>query len=213
MTVHQVSNWNNFFTQVTQDHWDSIFRFLISLTHNEAEAEDLLQQTLMKALKSFAEFYRANYQIETLSDAVLLTQSEAKQSVIQHIQNWMMKIAKNTFLDSVQRSSRKLRHFPIEDWDESERSNHPADTHLDGYSTSEPQKATPEEAEAEFFNLALDDQWAERLAELSPKQRTILYLAAEEYSYKDIAQILDIPIGTVMSNLSRTIAKLKKTAK
>jgi DNA-directed RNA polymerase specialized sigma24 family protein len=70
-----------------------------------------------------------------------------------------------------------------------------------------------EESEAEFFNHALDDNWIEKLSELSAKQRSILYLAAEEYSYKDISQILDIPMGTVMSSLSRTVSKLKKLAK
>ena len=213
MTPHQVTSWNSFFTQVTQSHWDSLFRFLLSLTHNEADAEDLLQQSLLKALKGFPEFFRINYQVEELSLAVTIVQNDSSRNIPQHFHNWLMKIAKNSFLDSIQRSSRKLRHFPIEEWDESERSHVDVESSHSRGSSLNHQCSTYEESEAEFFNQALDDDWVEKLSGLSAKQRSILYLAAEEYSYKDISQILDIPIGTVMSSLSRAIAKLKKIAK
>ena len=213
MTPHQVTSWNSFFTQVTQSHWDSLFRFLLSLTHNEADAEDLLQQSLLKALKGFPEFFRINYQVEELSLAVTIVQNDSSLNIPQHFHNWLMKIAKNSFLDSIQRSSRKLRHFPIEEWDESERSHDDVESSHSRGSSLNHQCSTYEESEAEFFNQALDDDWVEKLSGLSAKQRSILYLAAEEYSYKDISQILDIPIGTVMSSLSRAIAKLKKIAK
>ena len=213
MTPHQVTSWNSFFTQVTQSHWDSLFRFLLSLTHNEADAEDLLQQSLLKALKGFPKFFRINYQVEELSLAVTIVQNDSSRNIPQHFHNWLMKIAKNSFLDSIQRSSRKLRHFPIEEWDESERSHDDVESSHSRGSSLNHQCSTYEESEAEFFNQALDDDWVEKLSGLSAKQRSILYLAAEEYSYKDISQILDIPIGTVMSSLSRAIAKLKKIAK
>jgi len=213
LTAHQVTSWNSFFTQVTQTHWDSVFRFLLSLTHNEADAEDLLQQTLLKALKGFAEFFRVNYQVDELALAVTLTQNDSPQNVTQHIHNWLMKIAKNSFIDSIQRSSRKLRHFPIEEWDESERANDTVESGHASMPSLHRRGQTHKESETEFFHLALDDDWVQKLEGLSSKQRSILYLAAEEYSYKDISQILDIPIGTVMSSLSRTISKLNKQAK
>jgi RNA polymerase sigma-70 factor (ECF subfamily) len=213
LTTHQVTSWNSFFTQVTQSHWDSIFRFLLSLTHQEADAEDLLQHTLLKALKGFPEFFKTNYQANELSLAVMLTQNDTSNNIPQHVHNWLMKIAKNSFLDSIQRSSRKLRHFPIEEWDESEHSHDLAESGHQRFSSMNHRSTSYEESEAEFFNHALDDNWIEKLSELSAKQRSILYLAAEEYSYKDISQILDIPMGTVMSSLSRTVSKLKKLAK
>lgn len=212
MTEQHNHSWNQLFSKTTESHWDSLFRFLVSLTHNEIEAEDLLQQTLLKGLKNFSDFFKANYQIADPHEATVLAQGETSQGISTHLHNWLMKIAKNTFLDSVQRSSKKFRHFSIDEWDESDPNSNASGSPVNETNGSDSGRSGGASAESQFYALALDDEWTERLSALNPKQRTILYLAAEDYSYKEIAHLLDIPIGTVMSTLSRTITKLKKSA-
>ena len=58
---------------------------------------------------------------------------------------------------------------------------------------------------------ACGDEVNRALEQLSPAQRTSLLLrGVERFSYKEIAEIMDIPVGTVMTHLSRGRAKLRK---
>ncbi len=209
MNTPQVSSWSAVFLAHTEKSWDNLYRFAFSLVQNAPEAEDLVQQTLVKALSSLPSFFDTNYQIKDPKKALELLQKADAQSIEKHLLNWMIKITKNTFLDERQKSARRLSHVALEDWDEagSFPSVSPSPGQPHGSDNASPTLA---ELETEFFKEALDDDWVERFEKLNPRQRSIIYLAAEDYSYKEIAQLLDIPIGTVMSTLSRTIAKLKK---
>ena len=62
-----------------------------------------------------------------------------------------------------------------------------------------------------FYWAATDDELEARLGDLTETQRSVLFLIAEDFSYKETARILGIPIGTVMSNLSRALKKLKQS--
>lgn len=209
MNTPQAYSWSAVFLAHTEKSWDNLYRFAFSLVQNAPEAEDLVQQTLVKALSGLPAFFATNYQVEEPRQALELVQRVDATSIEKHLLNWMMKITKNAFIDERQKSSRRLSHKSLDDWDE-------ADFRQDSHSSPAEVRLLSEkgtslaEQEAEFFKEALDDGWVERFEKLSPRQRSIIYLAAEEYSYKEIAQILDIPIGTVMSTLSRTVAKLKK---
>lgn len=212
MNNNRPTTWNHLFVEYSEHAWDALFRFSLSLCRDENEAEDLVQQTLLKGLQALPTFFKNNYSAESVEDALSCAGRQGDSELRAHLLNWLLKICRNIFLDSRGRAHRRFNHFSLDDWQEEE--NHQAPGHsfssLDGNRHSAPLSLG--DAESAFFKDALDDDWKERFEQLNARQRSIIYLAAEDYSYKEIAELLEIPIGTVMSTLSRTIAKLKKTA-
>lgn len=212
------TSWNQLFVKYSEPVWDSVYRFSVSLCRNEADAEDLTQQTLMKSLHALPTFFKNNYSVESESEAEAAAARQGLAELRSHLLNWMLRICKNTFLDSRSRAHQKLKHISLDDWfeesefSENQKSAAPSGTPNGHLKTINESSESIADAEKAFFEQALDDEWKERFASLNPRQRSIVYLAAEDYSYKEIAQILEIPIGTVMSTLSRALSKLKKPA-
>jgi RNA polymerase sigma-70 factor (ECF subfamily) len=140
------------------------------LTHNHAEAEDLVQETFTKALRAFDSFQSGT-----------------------NFKAWIFRILRNTFL-TTRTGIAAARTVFLED--------HPST--LDTAATD----PTPED------NLiCLDNQAAlhAALEQLQPPLREALLLCdVEEMKYKDIAVILDVPIGTVMSRVSRARRTLRQ---
>ncbi|MEN9826127.1 MAG: hypothetical protein RI953_1872, partial [Pseudomonadota bacterium] len=198
MTESLPKTWNQIFLLYSEASWDSVYRFSVSLCKNEAEAEDLTQQTLLKSLQSLPSFFRANYAANTEPEALEAARRQGESELRTHLLHWMLKICKNTFLDERSRASRRYSHTTLEDWgEESFASTEPLENH--SHSASQSTDGNLVSSEKLFFEQALDDDWKTRFDELNPRQRTIIFLAAEDYSYKEIAQLLEIPIGTVMS--------------
>jgi RNA polymerase sigma-70 factor (ECF subfamily) len=152
------------FEQLALPLMPSLYNHAFWLTRNEAEAEDLVQETFAKAFPAFDTFQTGT-----------------------NFKAWIFRILRNTFL-TTRAGIATARTVFLED--------HPGT--LDTTAASEP---TPED------NLIrLDNQAALQLAleELEPPLREALLLCdVEEMKYKDIALILDVPIGTVMSRISR----------
>lgn len=212
MNSNHPTTWNQLFVEHSEQAWDSLFRFSLSLCKDENEAEDLVQQTLLKGLQALPAFFKNNYSADSIEDAQRCIERQGTAELRAHVLNWLLKICRNVFLDSRSRAQRKYNHFSLDDW--LEEDNQDASNHSP--TTIHPQHTPTEDnlndAENAFFRDALDDDWKERFEQLNARQRSVVYLAAEDYSYKEIAQLLEIPIGTVMSTLSRALAKLKKTA-
>lgn len=199
-------NWNKLFVELSKEFWDPLFRFCVSLKKNRINAEDLHQTSMLKALSSFSRFVSHHHSsIQNEEDVHILF---ARPDVKNHFKNWLYKIVKNTFLD--QKDSEKKWQFD-ESYDALNNVPSLQQGFLEGGSLQTKQSKAALANEKEFYNFALDDQWKERLEQLNEKQKSILYLIAEDYSYKEIASILDIPTGTVMSSLSRALQKLKQT--
>jgi RNA polymerase sigma-70 factor, ECF subfamily len=141
----------------------SLYNFAHWLTGSREEAEDLVQETYLKAFKGFAVFQPGT-----------------------NLRAWMYRILRNTFLTSRTGLSVKMTEaLDLED----DRTALPVTS------------ATPES-----LLLARADQQAvqdalERLP--VPFREAILLCDMEEMSYQEIAETLGIPIGTVMSRLSR----------
>jgi RNA polymerase sigma-70 factor (ECF subfamily) len=142
-----------------------LYRVAYSWCHNAALADDLVQETLVKALKNSAQ----------LRDPALFN-------------GWAFSILANCWRDH-------FRHYrEMDDIDEIE----------DFQCVHE---ATPEDAHSQS-QLVMRVRNA--VAQLSLGQRQVLTLVdLEELSYIEVAAILDIPIGTVMSRLCRARASLK----
>jgi RNA polymerase sigma-70 factor (ECF subfamily) len=149
------------FEELAMPLFASLYNFAQWLTQNRDEAEDLVQETYMKALKGFA-----SYQQET------------------NFRAWIYRILRNTFLTSRSGLREKVT-VPIDDEDH----ELPAASH------------TPE---SEMFARA-DQQLVQNALERLPVpfREVILLCDVEEMSYREMAETLLIPVGTVMSRLSR----------
>ncbi len=213
MTDAQQTSWNQLFVLYSEPAWDSLFRFSLSLCKNDSEAEDLTQQTLMKSMQALPNFFSHNYSALTPEEAARAAERQGLTELRAHMLNWMLKICKNTFLDSRNRASRKLSHITLDDWEQSADDSDASNSlRQPDFHDSVSAETDLKKAEDAFFAVALDDDWKEKFEDLNARQRSIVFLAAEDYSYKEIAQLLEIPIGTVMSTLSRALSKLKKKA-
>ena len=158
------------FEQLALPLFASLYNHAHWLTRNQAEAEDLVQETFTKALRAFDSFQAGT-----------------------NFKAWIFRILRNTFL-TPRAGIAAARTVFLED--------HPdtLDTTASG--------PTPEET-----LISLDNQAAihTALEQLQPQLREALLLCdVEEIKYKDIALILDVPIGTVMSRISRARRTLRQ---
>jgi RNA polymerase sigma-70 factor, ECF subfamily len=145
-----------------------LYNFAHWLTHNREEAEDLVQETYMKALKGFGSFEPGT-----------------------NFRAWMYRILRNTFLTSRSGLSAKMT-VPLDHED-----------NVVGRPADSPEAVLLARADQEMIHSTL-----ERL----PVQfrEVILLCDIEEMSYQEIAEILGIPIGTVMSRLSRARKSMRE---
>jgi len=143
---------------------DRLYSAALRLTRNEADAQDLVQDTYLKAFRSAAQFQSGT-----------------------NLRAWMFTILHNTFLNHLRDRGRE----PVEaDSGVVERA---ADT------TEGP--ATPEDV---LLRTTLDADLQAALDALPEAFREAVWLRdVEQFSYDDIARILGVPIGTVMSRISR----------
>ena len=140
-----------------------LYNFAHWLTQDRASAEDLVQETYMKALRGFPSF---------------------KQGT--NFRAWMYKILRNTFLTS-QAGLRVSTSLSLDSDD---------DKVVEPVAAETPESTLLARAEQETMQQALE--------ELPVKFREIILLCdSEEMSYQEIGEALGIPMGTVMSRLSR----------
>jgi len=158
------------FEQAAMPFLDSLYNTAYRMTRNAEDAEDLVQETYLKAYRSYAQFTPGT-----------------------NLKAWLFKILKNTFINEY----RKRQATPpasdfaeIEDVFESQLAPEAGG-----------QMRTPEE---EILEGAFDEGVQSALDALPADYRmTVLLADIEGFSYKEIAEILDIPVGTVMSRLYR----------
>lgn len=138
-----------------------------SMSHSQAEADDLAQETLVKAFRAMDGF-------------------DGK-----HPRAWLARIARNTAINRDQRN----REFLLAE-----------------EGTVEPEPEGNDDPEEIVLSQIVDDDLRRALDELPPDFRIVVQLVdVEEMSYKEAADVLDIPLGTVMSRLHRARARLRKS--
>lgn len=110
-----------------------------------------------------------------------------------NLQAWMYRIMKNTAINTYRKSQRRPQHTDdeaVSDWQLAQAGEHDAVGLVS--------------AEAQAFGHLPDDTVREALAALPPEYRESVLLAdVDGFSYKEIAQIMDTPVGTVMSRIHR----------
>jgi len=155
---------------------EAVYRFALSLVHDPAEADDLVQETFLKALSAFDSFREGT-----------------------NCKAWLFRIARNSFINRIRRAGREV-------WleDTVEQMNTPS---LADWSESAFYRG-PEAATA----LSATRMQLERaLGEIPRDFRTVILLAdVEGFAYKEIAEVMGTPIGTVMSRLYRGRRMMRK---
>ena len=151
----------------------SLYGAAMRMTRNPSDAEDLIQETFLRAYRGFRGFTEGT-----------------------NLKAWLYRILTNTFINSYRKRQREpvtVLEDEIPDW------------YLYGTEQSEAS------AETEVLDRMPDADVKEALDALPEQFRMAVWLAdVEGFSYKEIAEILDVPIGTVMSRLHRGRKALEK---
>jgi len=165
------------FEEITLPHMDDVFRFAMGLSKNRAQAEDLVQETYIKAFKAFGGFR---------------TNSNAKA--------WLFRICKNQFIDGYRQRARRPHHG-------GEVEELGVDPVRHSIAVFERQGIENPETFLDLFG----DEVNRHLRELPEVySRALLMCDVNGLSYEEISEILDVPIGTIRSRISRGRAFLKE---
>jgi len=159
-------------------HLDALYRTALRMTRSEADAEDLVQETYIRAFR-----FREQFTLGT------------------NMKAWLFRILTNTFINTYRRKTAQPEVTDLEGIDEFSLYRRMAD---DRAASSSP------DPEAELLNSVVDTEVTDALEALPEKFRTTVLLDVEGFSYKEIAEMLGIPIGTVMSRLHRGRKFLQK---
>lgn len=164
------------FTRETQPLFDVLHRGARRLTRTEADAEDLLQDTLLHAYTGFRKF-RAGTNLKA----------------------WLFRIMYNRWVSNHRGKQRRPAEVAVEEITDRDLAR--AATHQSGGLRS---------AEAEVLSTVADPEVTDALAELPDGFTAAMFYAyVEGYTYAETAAIMDIPMGTVMSRVSRGRQRLR----
>ena len=148
------------------NHLDASYNLAKWLTQNEHDAEDIVQDAYLRAIRHFGNFQGGEGRA------------------------WLLTIVRNLCYDSMRRKSVRERTTPFDE-----------DLHNTCLAPSDPEISLLQQERAGILRDAL--------AELPVELREVLVLRElEELSYREIASIAQVPMGTVMSRLSRARKRL-----
>jgi RNA polymerase sigma-70 factor, ECF subfamily len=167
------------FSDMAMEYMPSLYTAALRMTRNRADAEDLVQETYLKAYRAF----------DTFSEGT-------------NLRAWLYRILTNTYINSYRAKRRRPEISDVEDVE---------DLYL-YHRLSPTSDGSRRSAEEEVLDGFTDDEVKGAIEALPDAFRIAVLLAdVEGFSYKEIAEITDVPIGTVMSRIHRGRRALQKT--
>ena len=165
------------FAQQAMQYAPQLYSAAVRMTRSKADAEDLVQETYLRAYRGYSNFTEGT-----------------------NLRAWLFRILTNTFINSYRAKQRRVQETELDDVE---------DLYL--YKRISGIDVASRSAEDTLFELFTDDEVKAALEALPESFRMPVLLAdVEDFSYKEIAEMLDIPIGTVMSRLHRGRKAMQK---
>jgi len=160
------------FNEEALPHMDAVFRFALRLSGSRDLAEDLVQETFLRAFRSWDKYTPGT-----------------------QCKSWLFTICRNVFLRHRERGQ---RHDEIVS-ENVDRSSGPFEAVNPVWV-----KAVKADPEGEFFDAIVDERVLQHIQDLPEDYRTAVILSdLEGLSYQEIAEMTDVPVGTVKSRLFR----------
>ena len=165
---HSASKKQQVFNDEILPHLDSLYNFALRLTADPNDAEDLVQDTIVKAFRFFDSYEKG-------------TNAKA----------WLFRILKNSFINNYRKNLKKPQSV---DYDEVSSY----------YETVRAERTDTTDLESLMFRNLMDDNFTKALAKLPEDFRTVVLLCdVDGFTYEEISNMLDVPIGTIRSRLHR----------
>lgn len=167
-SAHQATT----FREVALEYLDGLFGYAMSLTGNQVEAEDLVQETYLRALRAFGQLRPDS-----------------------NLKSWLFTILRNVRLNQVRRNY-----------------SGPSIVDMDGdlNEVQQPENEFSKDPHASYVTKLRHEDVREAVSRLPEVYREVILLREfEDFSYQQIAEMLNCPTGTVMSRLNRAREKLK----
>ena len=154
-----------------------LYSAALRMTRNPADAEDVVQETFLKAYRAYGSFQEGT-----------------------NLKAWLYRILTNTYINRYRKAQRRPSEVELGELQ---------DLYL--FRRLGEQSGASESAESEVLEQFVDSDVIAALESLPDNFRMPVLLAdVEGFAYKEIAEMLDIPIGTVMSRLHRGRKALQK---
>lgn len=149
-------------------HMDLLYNFALRMTGNVDDANDLLQETYLKAYRFWDKYEKGT-----------------------NIRAWLFRIMKNSYINRYRKESKEP---DVVNYDEIKNF----------YNTIRDESADPNDLQERLFGNLLDDDIVKALESLPEDFRTVVILCdIEGFTYEEIAEFVERPIGTVRSRLYR----------
>ena len=167
------------FSDLAMEYMPALYTAALRMTRNPADAEDLVQETYLKAYRAFASFEQGT-----------------------NLKAWLYRILTNTYINTYRAKKRRPEIADVEDIE---------DLYL---------YRRLAQSEAADAGYSAEDRALERITDTEVKAAIeglpeafripVILADVEGFSYKEIAEITDVPIGTVMSRIHRGRKALQK---
>lgn len=149
-------------------HMNAVFNYALKITGDEDDANDLVQETYLKAFRFFDKFEKGT-----------------------NCKAWLFRILKNSYINDYRKNIKEPNKVDYEDVQ-------------NFYENIQPNEISTNHFEQDAFSKLLDDEITKVMSTLPEDFRTVIILSdIEGFTYEEISEFVDIPVGTVRSRLHR----------